>query len=402
MNRLRHSFAAVLAVLGASHAVAQDAEVDFRIGTWNLEFLGAEGSFRNNLPPRTEADYKAIGKKIVDLGVAVLAVQEICGEEPLKKVAAGAGRNWTVLLGTTGGWDDGKTAQNIGFLYDRSAVDLLSAEELLQLPREFEGQAIFHRVPVTACFRHRASGCDFRLVTVHLKAGQKPVDEQKRRGEAQALAGWLDGLHTNKLEDTDVVLLGDFNSTYGTDPERLFEHSKLRRYLQTQKPTPTIMHFAEPIDQIVGNMACRELRVDSLTVDGDFDGQTRETWRQTYSDHFPVTATLVARGDDDPQATFARGDKAHWLPRTDFPPTPIGRPPAEKPVGGPPGNTPQPVAGPWPPAVGAMVSLTTDGGQVQGHLLQPVPVDAVGWIVLRTKEGTLAVPAARVTMLRVH
>jgi hypothetical protein len=85
----------------------------------------------------------------------VLAVQEINGEAPLRKVAAAAGPSWHVLLGTSGGWDDGKTAQRIGFVYDSAVVDLLQAEELLQLPREFEGVPIFHRVPVTACFRTR-------------------------------------------------------------------------------------------------------------------------------------------------------------------------------------------------------------------------------------------------------
>lgn len=388
----KHLLPSLLSLLLAPSLWAQGGE--FRVGTWNLEFLGAEGNYRNNLPPRDDRDYAAIGRKVVELGVCVLAVQEICGEEPLRKVAAGAGPNWAVLLGTTGKWDDGKTAQSIGFLYDRTVVELLLAEELLQLPREFEGQPIFHRVPVTACFRHRNTGCDFRLVTVHLKAGQKAADAQKRRGEAQHLAAWLDALGQDQAEDPDILLLGDFNSTYGAEPERLFGHSKLRRYLQHRAPTPTIMHFAEPIDQIVAGNTFRELRTDSMLVDGDCDGLTPEAWRKTYSDHFPVTVTVVAHGDDDPQATFARGNQEQWLPR------PVARPRPS------PGDTvpTRPDARPaaWPPAVGARITVYVEQGKHEGLLMHPLPMDRDGWVALQTDAGVVAVPCSRVLSLRVH
>jgi len=147
---MKFSLSLLIASLLATGLAAQTPEVQFRIGTWNLEFLGAEGNFRNNLPPRDEADYVALGKKVQDLGVCVLAVQEICGEAVLQKVAAGAGPSWTAVLGTSGGWDDGKVQQGIGFVYDRAALDLLHCEELLNFPREYEGLPIFHRVPVTA------------------------------------------------------------------------------------------------------------------------------------------------------------------------------------------------------------------------------------------------------------
>ncbi len=367
---------------------AQTVEIAFKVGTWNLEFLGAEGNFRNNLPPRVDTDFAAIGRKVAELGVCVLAVQEICGEAPLQKVAKGAGPSWQVLLGTTGGWDDGKTAQNIGFLYDRNTVELLHAEELLELPREHEGQPIFHRVPVTACFRHQPSGCDFRLVTVHLKAGQKAQDELKRRGEATALAAWLDGLNKGS-EDADVVLLGDFNSTYGKDPETLFEQSKQRRYLDHKTPVPTIMHFPEPIDHVVAGTGFRELRADSLAVDGDFDGMERDAWRRIYSDHFPVTATIVAHSDDDPQATFRRGPNTNHLPR-----------PRDGEVRIPvPGTTKPPVVvggEPWPPKVGSKLRVLTQDGPREGTLAFPMPEGNTGWLVLQTDQGVVGIAVPRV------
>jgi endonuclease/exonuclease/phosphatase family metal-dependent hydrolase len=364
---------------------AQD-EATFRVGTWNLEFLGASGNFRNNAPPRLDADYAAIGKKVVELGVCILAVQEINDEASLRKVAAGAGASWDVLLGTTGLWDDGKTAQRIGFLYDRAAVELLFAEELLQLPREFEGAPIFHRVPVTACWKHKASGCDFRLVTVHLKAGQKADDEKKRRGEATALAGWLDQIAAAPNEDPDVVLLGDFNSTYGAEPEQLFEKSGKRRYLQDAQPTPTIMHFDAPIDQIVVANGCSESRAHTFTVASDFRGLTKDAWRQTYSDHFPVTVLLAARGDDDPQATFARGGPEQALPRA------AGAATAAPAVAAARRDA-------WPPKLGQAVRVGVGTSWIEGRLAAPVPEGPGGWIVIEVSGKVHAYPLAQVTSL---
>ncbi len=115
----------LLSTLLATALAAQDnltaqGSRSFRIGTWNLEFLGADGNFRNDTPPRNDDDYAAIGKKVADFGVCILAVQEINDEATLKKVAAGAGASWDALLVTTGPWDEGKIVQRIGFLYDRA------------------------------------------------------------------------------------------------------------------------------------------------------------------------------------------------------------------------------------------------------------------------------------------
>jgi len=370
--------------------------VTFRVGTWNLEFLGAQGNFRNNLPLRTDADHAAIGRKIHELGVCVLAVQEVNDEATLKKVAAGAGPSWDAFLGTSGGWDDQKTAQRIGFVYDQNVVDLVFAEELLQLPREFEGSPIFHRVPVTAVWKHKASGCDFRLVTVHLKAGQKADDQKKRRGEAMALSGWLDTLAQQPNEDPDVVLLGDFNSTYGTDPEQILEQSGLRKYLDQTSASPTIMHFADPIDQIVVGNGCVEVRRNSLSVASDFGALTKDAWRQTYSDHFPVTFQLRGSIDDDPQATFSRGGPEQVLPLTRRP-----RPGPGVPAPNVPGRE-LGKPGPWLFVTGRRVHVFAGGVEHTGTLLRDVASDGTGWIVLDCEGTVTTVHASQVASMRLR
>ena len=380
---LRPFLALALGALAAALLPAQQP-VDFKVGTWNLEFLGADGNFRNNLPNRDDRDLALLGRKVRELGVVALAVQEVNDEATLRKVAAAAGPAWGCLLGTSGEWDDKKTAQRIGFLWDTGSVELLHCEELLQLPREYEGKPIFHRVPVTGVFRHLGTGADFRLVTVHLKAGRKPDDEQKRRGESTLLAQWLDGLAKAQGEDQDVVLLGDFNCTYGTQPQQALEASNLRRWLAHAAPTPTIMHFPEPIDQVVVADGCAEVQRGSLAVDGDFDGMDKEAWRKIYSDHFPVTVTLRATGDDD-TATFAQGPSAQALPTSRR-----GEAPAAA--------TPAAAANDWPYVAGARVGvLATEW--IYGTLVADVPRTGEGWITLQPDPNTTGNPP---TVVRIH
>lgn len=371
------------------------AQTNFRIGSWNLEFLGADPSFRRDTPPRDDDDYAAIGKKLVELGLCVVAVQEINGEAPLLQVAAGAGPAWRVLLGTSGGWDDGKTAQNIGFVYDSAAVELLQAEELLQLPRKVDDVPIFHRVPVTACFRHKATGCDFRLVTVHLKAGQKDPDAVKRKLEATQLGLWLEGLRRDAHEDGDVFVLGDFNCNYDSEPPRLLAANGALADLRGAAPKASILHFDETIDHILAAAACAEADPRSFTVHAVDGAAARQAWRKTYSDHFPVSVTLLANGDDDPGAAFTIGAPEQRLPLSRRPALAATQSPSPAAINLVP-------AGQWPLAVGARIELETiDASRsYSGRLLAPLPVGPGGWVVIDGPDGRLAFPFERIRLLR--
>jgi hypothetical protein len=253
---------------------------------------------------------------------------------------------------------------------------------------------IFHRVPVTACFKVRATGFDFRMITVHLKAGQKTQDEQKRRLEVTVLHDWIKKLQATPGEDQDIVLLGDFNSTYGTEPETVLEDGNMMHYLEPKAKTPTIMHFPEPIDQIVVAPAFDELNADSFTVHSDLGGLDKNAWRKIYSDHFPVTATIAANSDGDPTATFTHGAADQSLPASHRPAA-VGAPPAN---GAPAAKTAA-----WPPQVGTVISVRDVGGQVTvGKLARPLPEGPAGWVVLETDDGTAAFQIAQIICVAVR
>lgn len=362
-------------------ALPAQQPVPVQIGTWNIEFLGADPKYRRDTPPREDDDYAKIGQYIRALGVAALGVQEICGEAPLRKVAAAAGPSWRAILGTSGQWTDGKTQQGVGFLYDTAQVELLHCEELLDFPSERDGVNVFHRKPVTACFRHLATGADFRLVVVHLKAGRKDRDRQKRSAEAQTLREWVGRLQATADEDPDIAILGDFNCSYGDTPEQILEGGGALTYLEQAQPSPTILWFDDPIDQIAVAAGFGELIGQTITSHAVRDEQERLAYRKSFSDHFACTTELLLRGDDDPGANFTRGPKDQWLPVSARP------------------RAPQPPKG-QPLAVGTQVSVrleSASGGQNtwNGVLAAPLPA-ATGWVVMEVDGALMAFPSARV------
>ncbi|MCY2958373.1 MAG: hypothetical protein NT107_15210 [Planctomycetota bacterium] len=405
MTHARLWFSSLL-LIGTALVAQSVTTQPLRIGTWNLEFLGAPGDFRNKLPMRDEDDFRKLGQKVRELGVSVLAVQEISGEAPLQKVTAAAGPSWRMVLGTTGIWENSPVSQSIGFLYDTARLELLTAEELLFLPRELEGVPIFHRVPVTATFRDKVTGFDFRLVTVHLKAGQKEPDLKKRELEALQLKRWLDTLLNDANEDQDIAVLGDFNSSYGAKPQQILEQGSRLHYLVPKEPLPTIMHFPEQIDQVVFADGFNELRTTSFTVDGDFDGMQKEAWRKTYSDHFPVTVEIACTRDEDPQAKFWRGEPQFALPKIGAPNSGGGaRAPKVETVIDPapdpaPKQSVRTKAAAWPFVAGQMVQVSTMQHNFVGLLKADVPKNGMGWVVLEVAGlGQITIACAQVTQM---
>jgi hypothetical protein len=148
-----------------------------RLGAWNLEHFGSR-----NDPPRTDADVQAIADYIRDLDVQVLAVSEINGEKALTELVKCIGPEWKFVLGTSGHvGQEGQVAP--GVLWDNSRVEMLGAGELSERSEHGSAGLVFHRAPVVAAFRERAGGPDFRVVSVHLKAGRTPEDFDRRTAE---------------------------------------------------------------------------------------------------------------------------------------------------------------------------------------------------------------------------
>ena len=274
--------------------MARPGLAPLRLGAWNLEHFGSRSD-----PPRTDEDMQAIADFIRGLGVQVLAVCEINGEKPLKDLVKRIGPEWKFVLGTSGRLgQEGQVAP--GILWDDSRVEMLGAGELSELAGRLPSGIVFHREPVVGAFRDRSGGPDFRVVSVHLKAGRTPEDFERREAEAKALRGYLQKLVSDDKEDNDIIILGDFNHDHSSSEAEVFKSGAFAEFLTGRGRS--IIHFDRQIDYAVPLGTFEEVKEGSFTIDNKEGLRDPKAWRNTYSDHFPVTVELEAVPDDDPAA----------------------------------------------------------------------------------------------------
>lgn len=281
------------------------ATAPLRIGAWNLEHLGSRTD-----PERTEEDLEALATKIRNLGVSILAVSEINGWRTLRDLSRRIGPQWDGVLGRSGFIGGNPPKQiGVGFLWDKSRVKLIHAEEWVDMPRRLEGLPVFHRLPVSASFRVVGGGPDFRLVAVHLKAGFEAPDMKKRTLELGEIKNRVDALISNRREDLDIAVLGDFNHGARAPELSVLAGNDYATYLMPKTPASTIIHFNQQIDHIVPLTSFNEIKPQTFQVIKGNGTHTKKTWRNRYSDHYPVIVELHAGPDDDPHARFSKTGK---------------------------------------------------------------------------------------------
>jgi endonuclease/exonuclease/phosphatase family metal-dependent hydrolase len=275
-------------------AVARPGLMPLRLGAWNLEHFGSRSD-----PPRTDEDMQATADFIRGLGVQVLAVCEINGEKPLKDLVKRIGPDWKFVLGTSGRLgQEGQVAP--GILWDDSRVEMLGAGELSELAGRLPSGVVFHREPVVGAFRDRAGGPDFRVVSVHLKAGRTPEDFERRTAEGKSLRSYLEKLVADSNEDNDIVVLGDFNHDPSAGEADAWTDGGFAKILTGRGRS--IIHFDRQIDHAVPLGTFEEVKESSFTIHNKEGLRDSKNWRNTYSDHFAVTVDLEAVPDDDPSA----------------------------------------------------------------------------------------------------
>jgi endonuclease/exonuclease/phosphatase family metal-dependent hydrolase len=278
----------------AQAAVSRPGLQSLRLGAWNLEHFGSR-----NDPPRTDQDMQAIADFIRGLDVQVLAVSEIDGARPLKDLVKRIGPEWKFVLGTSGHvGQEGQVAP--GVLWDDSRVEMLGAGELSELAGQSASGLIFHRQPVVAAFRDRAGGPDFRVVSVHLKAGRTPEDFDRRGAEGKSLRAYLEKLVSEENEDDDIVVLGDFNHDPSSGEADAWTDGGFAKFLSGRGRS--IIHFDRQIDHTVPLGSFEEVKESSFQIHNRDGLRDPNKWRNTFSDHFPVTVDLEAVPDDDPAA----------------------------------------------------------------------------------------------------
>jgi hypothetical protein len=204
---------------------------ELRIATWNLEHCrdhAARGfpeyTGSDAIPHRTPTEYGALAETIRDLGLGLIVLQEIGGEDPpdeegfvfssclqqLRDALAPASFRYAVA--SSGG------SQRLAFLYDTDQFFLnwTCEPQLADEPR-VDGARLFARQPFLGFFTALRDGQemnDFIAVGVHLASGQHRVKNHTIAMER--IVGWIDAERNAgncvPANEYDILIAGDFNS----------------------------------------------------------------------------------------------------------------------------------------------------------------------------------------------
>jgi endonuclease/exonuclease/phosphatase family metal-dependent hydrolase len=181
------------------------ADGSLRIASWNIRNFPLDErpqdrdlgySRRTNI-----CDFEiALGGLEADL-LGLQEVDDIRRFQPILRRACGE-RSMDVRYSSEGG----RFGQHLAIAWDNSVLELVGR------PIEI-GSLVFEpgmRPAFAGYFRSlRPGGVDFTLVVVHLESG--PQNFADRRRQNRALASWIEDW-TAEIGDSDVIVLGDFNT----------------------------------------------------------------------------------------------------------------------------------------------------------------------------------------------
>ncbi|MCH8273603.1 MAG: hypothetical protein IH851_02295 [Armatimonadetes bacterium] len=307
-------------------------EEHITITTWNIENIGgdgrgfASGFGRGNKPLRTPAQLQAIADLIRDeLGSTIIAIQEVSithqvdGDSrcaPLDTIAAELGDDWEYFIQQVDDIPEGHDNLFCAYMWDGSAVNMLEVLPLNVPNLNLAGANLFDRSPLVGYFetiKDGHEGNDFVLVNVHMKSGQ---GNEENHLIAMTLIehGLTRNLLQNEIKESDRIILGDFNdnpyalSQAGNQrySDALYVHMAFKKYedLVTEDFHSTRMdsNLTSIIDHILVNVSTRGHMSDveaEIFLPNGGDSSTFAEWRQTFSDHFPISFQLRIENDDD-------------------------------------------------------------------------------------------------------
>ena len=313
----------VLGLLFVS-VLAYGATADVRVTTWNIEHLGTDGRGfpeATGIPRRTDAQLREIGRFIRDtIQSDIVALQEIAithqtggnsRSTQLDTITAEMGAEWEYHLPPQHPNHD-SDSMYVGFLWDSNQINGLAFRSMNVPIVDMARKALYDRIPQIGYFEIRQGGQtrnDFLLINVHLASGQDfdenhaiaIVDiESRLNGELSAMG----------VTEADRVILGDFNdnpfarrsSGRRRFTNALYSHMGFKGYFdfvdETFVSTRMSVNFNSIIDHVLVNRSA-ERHIDEVLAEMFVPPTaTFATWRQTFSDHFPISILINIEAQD--------------------------------------------------------------------------------------------------------
>ncbi len=173
----------------------------------------------------------------------------------------------------------------------------------------------YERVPYAFPFRSTNGTFDFVLISVHLQPGDSPAERERRAHELASIGTWIE---SNDDIEKDYIILGDMNIY---DAEELATVTppgflSLNDECRLTNTLSVDISKGEPYDHVMYNVAFTseidanyDLSVINLidvmrpywTSSDPYPGDPYDhnTFKQYYSDHFPVVFRLITQQKDD-------------------------------------------------------------------------------------------------------
>jgi hypothetical protein len=310
-----------------------------RVGVWNIEALStsAKRGFPelqdgNALPPRGPEELEAIAEYLKsEIKPDALMVTEIEADgdgssesQPqsaqLDEICSHLGNNWRYFLGRTGG------KMRLGLLFNADRIRLKKLVNLKADAFHVSGKDVFDRDPFIVwldVLDGDETRNDVLLICLHLKSQQKPFRHNRMAAIAKLLGDITDKDVRQALglpslsEEKEVFILGDCNDASHQDSgfKYMFDYLNGVGFLH-QKPAsgpyPRTRFNGSQIDHIFAwKDATPSIASGSFTVHTvPNTDEENVAYRETFSDHFPVTVDVLIGPDQDMtlNAALAVGD----------------------------------------------------------------------------------------------
>jgi endonuclease/exonuclease/phosphatase family metal-dependent hydrolase len=273
-----------------------------KIATWNLEWLYRTSGA--GTVARSDADYARLARYAEQLDADVIAVQEVDGEEALRRVFDDSVYDYHVT--------SQRGVQRTGFAYRASLVVTRNAD---YAALDVGG------VRTGADLSVSMNGQHLRLLSVHLKSGcfdqplTKPSNDcTKLAAQLPVLEAWID---TRAAAGEPSVVLGDFNRRMQTGEVFFAElddadppNAELTLVTDGRSSRCWGGEYARFIDHIVLSLDAAAWLVPSSFVQLDY-AASDAPFKSTLSDHCPLSVVLTPGeanpGEDEPKQAPAPG-----------------------------------------------------------------------------------------------
>ncbi len=219
------------------HVHHNDDSPPLRLATWNIRWF-PRGCPDAAKCPSAATDLDLVTQTIATESLDLVALQEIVydedGQEAISRLISSldslSGGQWGVDVQACGAPEN----QRVGFLWNSARLTLTDFADLEQLNGGSEnggGACAENLRPGRYAYARSADGkVDFHVVTVHFDSGRRDRDYQNRRDATRQIPHLK--LADKKLQDldTDVIILGDFNTMGRGEPTEITAPMELEEF----------------------------------------------------------------------------------------------------------------------------------------------------------------------------